>query len=470
MNPTGLGSPEGRRRGALSDSAAAASRGRPNRAVLDVLRKDLLVLRRSPLLLGVLVAYPLLVAVLVGVVAGYANAKPRVAFVDRDGLPQTVSVGGAEFEIQPLIERVADEVDLVPLSSREAERQLETGRVVASVTVPPGFVADLEGMARSPRLILETTRGGLAPRVEQQMQALVFNLNRELQDSYIESNLRFVDLIVSGGRGSFFGQELDVLGLAPAADVLEQVEDPRLDPVRQFVTTARFALGQTGDALRATAAPIRLEEAPERGRTWALSAQVQAYGLALTITFLTLVLAAGSLAAERDENVIGRLARGLVTLGELVWAKVLLAGVVALALGLAIALVFGVAVELGDVPGGEPWGRLPLLAAGLALAGASVGALGALVGAVSREGRTASLVAVLVVLPVLFVGLVPPEVSPAAGHVSDAMPFAHSVDLFTAALYDSDPWRTVAVEAAWLAGLGLVFGGLARAAARRLLS
>src|SRR5206468_2229536 len=83
---------------------------------------------------------------------------------------------------------------------------------------------------------------------------------------------------------------------------------------RDFVGDARLALAQTGNALHATANPIELVRAPDRGRTWALSAQVQAYALALTISFLTLVLAAGSLAAERDENVVGRLARGLVGL------------------------------------------------------------------------------------------------------------------------------------------------------------
>ena len=79
--------------------------------------------------------------------------------------------------------------------------------------------------------------------------------------------------------------------------------------------------------------------APGRGRTWVLSAEVQAYALGLTITFLALMLAAGSIAAERDENVIGRLARGLVGLGQLVWAKVVLAA--------------GVALVLGDFPSGR---------------------------------------------------------------------------------------------------------------------
>ena len=48
-----------------------------------LLRKDVLVLRRSPLLLGILIAYPLAIALLVGLVAGYASSKPRVALVDR---------------------------------------------------------------------------------------------------------------------------------------------------------------------------------------------------------------------------------------------------------------------------------------------------------------------------------------------------------------------------------------------------
>jgi ABC-2 type transport system permease protein len=441
------------------------------RRVALLLGKDLRVLRRSPLLLGVLLAYPLLIAALVVLVAQYANAKPRVALVDEDGLPATVEIGGQTFHPDSTIDRVAKEVDLVRLDADDARRQLDTGRVVAVVTTPPGFVSELRAMIRSPTLRLETTRGGLAPRVTQQVQALVFQLNQELQDAYIDANLEYVRLILDGGEGSFGGQTFDVLGLRETARLLEELPPgPRLDAIREFVQTAELALDQTGSALRATAHPIELEQASERGRSWALSAQVQAYALALVITLLGLLLAAGALAAERDENVAGRLARGLVSLGQLVAAKAALAAVVSLALGTAIALAFGAAVEVGDVEGGEPWSRLPLLAAGIALVGACVGALGALVGALAREARSASLVAVLVVLPVVFLGLVPREVAPAAGWFSDLLPFAHAVTLFAAALYDVDPWRTVLVEAAWLAGIGLVFAACARLAARRLVA
>jgi ABC-2 type transport system permease protein len=359
----------------------------------------------------------------------------------------------------------------VRLSPEAAARQLSTGGVVAVVTVPPGFIASLKGMVKSPQLELELSKGTLSSRVEQQVQALVYSLNRQLQRAYIENNLRYVTLILHGGDGSFLGRPIDVLGIEKAEKVLAGMpQTPKVERLRGFLHDARLALDNTGDALRSTAHPIELVRAPMRGRTWVLSAEVQAYALGLTITFLALMLAAGSLAAERDENVIGRLARGLIGLGHLIWAKVALAAGVALVLGLAIAVAFGAIIEIGGVTGGEPWRRLPLLVVGLVLAGGALGALGALLGALAREARTASLVALLVVMPIVFLGLIPREVVPPAAWVSDVLPFAHSVRFFSAALYDLSPWTSVLREGFWLVALGLVFGGLARIEARRLLT
>jgi ABC-2 type transport system permease protein len=157
-----------------------------------------------------------------------------------------------------------------------------------------------------------------------------------------------------------------------------------------------------------------------------------------------------------------------VTRTGIVTAKVLLAAAVATVLGLGVALAFGVIVEAGGVEGGEPWERLPLLALGLALAGAAVGALGTLLGALAGEARTASLAAVLIVLPVVFLGLIPPQVFPLAGWVSDALPFVHAVRFFGSALFDVSPWTMLAREAAWLLVLGTAFALLARLGMRRL--
>ena len=439
--------------------------------ILLLLRKDVLVLRRSPLLLAILLAYPIAIAVLVGLVAGYGSAKARVGLVDEDNLPSKITLAGKTFDVDRTIREVSKNVKVVRLSADEAAQQLRDGRVVAVVTVPPGFVSTLRGMVKSPQLRLDLSTGTISTRVEQQVQALVYSLNRLLQRAYIASNLRYVSLILRGGDGSFVGQPISVLGIAKAQRLLSQMpRTPRTAALLDFLHDARLALANTGDALRSTAHPIELVRGPERGRTWVLSANVQAYALGLTITFLALMLAAGSLAAERDENVIGRLARGLVSLGHLIWSKVALAASVALVLGLAIALAFGVIIEIGGVTGGEPWRRLPLLVIGLVLAGGSLGALGALLGALAREARAASLVALLVVMPIVFLGLIPAEIVPPAGWASHALPFAHSVRFFRSALYDHSPWSEVARQALWLLVLGAIFGGLARLGARRLLA
>jgi ABC-2 type transport system permease protein len=434
-----------------------------------ILRKDLLILRRSPALLGVLIAYPLVIALLIGLTAAYANAKPRVAFVDRDGIPHRLTVAGQTFNIDNLIDDVAKNVEIVRMSEQEADRQLASGRIAAVVTVPQGFVADLKGLVSSPHLTLATGTGGITPRVRQQMQALVYNLNLKLQRAFIQADIKYVDLLRHGGKGRVLGHDFSIIGLDGTKRLLATMPDsPQKAKIDDFVNDARLALALTGNAIRATASPIVLDEEKGRGRTSLLSAQVQAYGLAITICFLGLLLAGGALAAERDENAIGRLVRGLVGLGQLVAAKIALAVTVALGIGLAILVGFGIAVQAGNVEGGEPWQRIPLVLIGVLIAGAAVGAVGALVGALARESRTASLVGVLVVLPVVFLGLVPKEIVPAAAWISDAFPFVHAVRFFASALYDSSPWETIAREAAWLVGLAAVYGALARLSVRRL--
>ena len=443
-----------------------------------LLVKDLRVLVRSPALLAALIVYPIVFAVLVGLVVRYANDRPRVAFVDLDDLPRVLAVGGEEFNVENVIDEANESAELMPMSEDDANRELENGEVVAVIVVPRGFASRLRGMVESPRLVLKTMQGGLAGRVEQQTQALVYNLNRLLQTAYIEANLEYVNLILEGGEGSFLGNEFDVVGLDEAARILGEIQEQTDDPVVRaeaeklevFVREARLALGASGDSLRATANPIELEIDAEAGRTWLLSAQLQSYALGLTLAFICVLIAAAAMAAERDENVIGRLARGLVGLSELVTVKVLLAATIGVALGLALAIVFGVLAEVFAVAGGEPWERLPLLALGLAVAGGAFGAFGALVGVVAREAKTAVLVAFLAALPIVLVGLVPEGSVTALGWLSDAFPFRHAIRFFQAALFDLDPWGTLAREAAWLLALGAVFATAARIGVRRLLT
>ena len=447
-------------------------------AIRVLVGKDLRILGRSPALLVAIVVYPLLIAVLVGLVARFAADRPRVGFVDLDEIPEELVVGGQRFDVREVIEEVQTEVELVPLTEDEADRRLRSGDIVAAIVVPRGFVSRLQSLVRRPTLVLRITRGGLAGRVERQTEALVYNLNRRLQDAYITANLDYVRLLREGGRGDFLGNEFDIVGLEGAQEILADLErrsdDPSarrdIDELQTFVDEALLALEQTGETLQATANPITLRTDDAVRREWLLSAQVQAYALALTVALLSILVAAAGIAAERDENVLGRLARGLVRPFELVAAKIALVAVVAVALGTALAALLGVAIELTGSTPFASWARLPVLAAGLAVAAAAFGAFGVLLGIVARETRAAAFVALLVALPLVLLGFVPELAVAPAAWVSNAFPFVHSVRLFESTLYDVDPWATVGREALWLLALGAAFAVAARAGMRRLIA
>src|SRR5918999_4884199 len=102
-----------------------------------------------------------------------------------------------------------------------------------------------------------------------------------------------------------------------------------------------------------------------------------AVAVTVTLMFVTLLLAAGALALEREENTFRRLVRGLVSQTGLVIEKVGLAAACSAVVALIMLVGLAIFVELD-------WGRSPLWVLA-ALAGAvAFGALGVAIGSVAR--------------------------------------------------------------------------------------
>ncbi|MGA9762265.1 MAG: ABC transporter permease [Gaiellaceae bacterium] len=432
-------------------------------------RKDLLSLRRAPLVVILLALYPLLIAGLVGTVAGYANSRPRIAVVDLDHIPATTKVAGHTYHIKDLINEVAKNVRISWMTKGQAAQALRTGEVVGVITVPRGFISDLKSVSVSPQVEFETSQGGISSRVTQQMQALIYSLNRKLQEAYLKDAIGYISIIRSGGTANFLGADYQVLGITKARSLLAaEKKSAQTTKVIRFLDTAEGALRASEVSARAVAQPIRLATATRKGRGWLLSAQMQAYALALTVSILALALGAAVTASERDENVACLLGRGLISRFSLLAAKIALATIISLAVGTVILLAFGAIVEIGGIAGGQPWQRIPLVLLGVTLFGAALGAIGTLIGALAREGRSATLGALLVALPIVLLGLIPREIAPPAGYVSDIFPFSHGERFFSSALYDLHPWATVGPEALWMLGLLVLWGAVARLAQPRL--
>jgi len=440
-----------------------------------LLGKDALRLARSPVLLVALVVYPLLIALLLGLVVRYAGERPRVALVDQAGLPSVIVIGEQHFDLRALFENAA-EVNLVRMSAGKAARQVATGQAVASLTIPRDFTMKLRRLNESPRIVLRTSRSALGTRVVEKMNALTYAINLELQKAYVEANLGFVGLLKRGGTGRLGETEVTVMGLEQARAELERLalsRDPQVAAqarkLARFVGQVGRAVDQVGAYLQATANPITLVSRKEKGRTWLLSAQVQAYALALALAFAAVLMGAALITSEREERTLGRLVRGLVGLGGIVTEKIAFVSLLGAGVGLVLACVFGAVVEIGSVSGGQPWARLPLLAVALVLIAAAFGAVGLVLGTLARDTSGAMLLALLVGLPVVLLGVVPAGSFPLADTLPQVAPFGHAVDLAAAVLYDTDPWTQALRQGAWLLGLTLAFALLARVTARRLL-
>jgi hypothetical protein len=442
-----------------------------------LLRKDLLLLARSRPLIAVLVVYPLVLSLLVGGVLGGQGERPRVAFVNEDSIPNIVHIGDRSFDFGRIVRSAGKRVELVRMSRPRARAALANGDVVAAIIVPRGFVSDLSSLIVSPSVLLLTNRNAYQDRIERETQSFVYTLNSQIQTEYIRSNSHFLDVLVSGGKADALGRSYNVLGLRETSARIKAVESqlpadsparPQLDSVRDFAGQASAALGLAHQALASTAHPVRLVQQSTSGRSYLLGSQVQSYGLGISLAFVTLLLGAAVLTLERDENVLARLLRSGTCPGALIGEKVALCAIVGCALGILLALGFGVAAEISS--SGAAWSRIPLLVVPLAAAGAAFGALGCVVGAAARDLRAASLVGVALVTPIVLVGLVPREVSPLAADVSELLPFAPAARAFGATLFDSAPVTSVLAASGHLVLLTVVLSVATRALFSRLSS
>ena len=180
--------------------------------------------------------------------------------------------------------------------------------------------------------------------------------------------------------------------------------------------------------------------------------------------FVGLLLASGMLALEREENTFARLRRGLVAPSALLGAKALLAAACAFCVGFAMLAGISAFVPLD-------WGRVGLWLAAIAGGALGFAALGVALGALVRDVRAASLLALLVSLPLVFLALVPSGAVAAGLYdvirvISAVFPFKPAFEAIDAAVNRSSPgiWESLG----HLALLIVAFAALARAGLRSL--
>jgi ABC-2 type transport system permease protein len=440
-----------------------------------LLVKDLRILQRSPLLVSLLVIYPIVVAVLIGFALSRGPDKPEVAFYNGlEGQPTEVELGGEQIDLAQEGQRLFDAIDPVRVDSREeAIKKVEDGDVLGALVIPDDLASNIQSALEPGTVEVYYNAEDPAKRqyVENTIKSQVQQANSALTKRVAKEALQLLDLISEGGDYSFLGQDFDVLGLQRSEQILKAAradlpegspERAELDRVIAFAGLARENLAFSDEVLNVVGEPIRVKATALDGGTTSLNSFAIAIAVAVSLMFITLLLAAGTLALEREENAFARLVRGLVSRTALLIEKAGLATVCSVAVSLLMLAGLGLFVDLN-------WGRFPLWLAALALGALAFAALGLAIGALTREVRAASLLAFMLCLPLAFLALVPSgAVAPALYDViraiSAAFPFKPALDALDAALNDAGDLGGPLLH---LAALALVFGALARLALRR---
>lgn len=441
-------------------------------ATLQLLRKDFRLLLRGRGLLVMLIGYPLIVAALVTVALQSGERKPAIAFVNLDTSNRTVRVGDQRLGVKDYEARLAKEVDLKRLSADDAREALKEGRVSAVLTLPEGFIGDLQSGIRSPTIGLEVNRRSPieAQSISRRLEAAVARLNQELAGSYVAQTLDLVRIIIEGGDVAIFTREGNVLGLKRSEELVREIQAAliqqgqrqlanRMDPLLNFIVEAGVNLDLANEAATAISQPITLKvPEPPSGRE-PLSAFGFAGALLVSLALVGVLLAAASLAAEREDNTLVRLRRGLIRPEALVGEKVTFAAGVCLVIGVILLVVVALATSLTV-------GRWALWIPTLLLAGLAFAGFGVLVGALARETRTGLLAALMLALPLIFLGLF--TESSAASTISDFFAFGPAFRAFQTLLVEpSIVARDIWLRFAQLALLAAVFTGAAAVVLRR---
>jgi hypothetical protein len=440
-----------------------------------LLAKDLLILRRSRLLVALLVLYPVAIALLIGLAISRGPSRPKVAIVDETPAGQTIKVGSQRVDVGQYAERLFSQVQSVRVRSRaQALEKVKSAEVLAAVVIPRDIAARLSSGINQGQLEVLYNGDALEQSlVQSQLGSALARANLGFSEEIQRAAVKAIDQLLKGGNLGVLGAPSNLVGLSRVPSLLHDViarqrpgpDRAALERVASFADFAAQNLDLSKRVLSTVGQPIRVRAVLLHGRRTPLNSFAVVVAVSVSLMFVCVLLAAGGVALEREEHVLGRLLRGppaLLSREKLLAEKGALAAICSFAVAFALLAGVGAFVTLD-------WGRIGLWLLALASGALAFGALGVAIGAAAREVRAASLLAFLLSLPLAFLALVPSG-SVATGLyevirvLSFVFPFKASLQALDAAVNGAAPPLTGSLV--HLAALTLLFGALATLALR----
>lgn len=438
--------------------------------------KDFQILRRSPMMLALLVIYPVIIALLIGFALSRGPEKPKVAvYIEISKASSEFVLAGKEIDTLRFTDELSAAVDPTFVHSRKKVIDMvRSGKALGGIVVPRELPQKLQTQLEQPEIEIyvnqeDPLKGQL---VDNTINAQIARANLALSKTFARVGVSYSDLLINGGEVNFLGRDYKILGVVPSEKIINRVSKnlpagsenrKELQRVSDFASFAGKNFDLADDALAVIGEPIRADKHVVSGKTPSLTSFAAALSVGISLLFVTSILGAAGLALEREEGAFTRLVQSPVSYNGLIVAKVALAVACSFVLSLLLLLVLEFFVSLD-------WWRFGYWAIALATAASANAALGVAVGGLAREVRSASLAAIMLSLPVIFLALVPSGAVTGITYdfvraISAAFPFKATLNALNQAFYGAGP--SLAWSLLHLAALTLVYGTIGRLSLRR---
>jgi hypothetical protein len=189
-----------------------------------LLQKDLRILKRSPFLVTLLVVYPVVVALLIGLALSRGPDKPRVAFLNEVRAGQsTIELSGDRIDLSKYSSRLFQSIKPVRVQTRaQAIKKVKSGDALAALVVPGDIVDKLAtGVQQADVEVIYNGDALKQSFVESTIDAKLAQANSALADKIKETALADVKLLVDGGSLQTPLGNFDLLGLRRSQDILK---------------------------------------------------------------------------------------------------------------------------------------------------------------------------------------------------------------------------------------------------------
>src|SRR5450759_1862486 len=242
-----------------------------------LLVKDLQILRRSPLLVGLLIVYPVVIALMIGFALSSPPGKPKVAFYNQVAPGQgKISLGSQHIDVAHYASQLLASVDPIRVHSRAAAvAKVRSGQALAAVIIPSDLPQQIQGLVTqgvgspSVELILNTKDPIERQLVDQAITTRINQVEQSVSKQVLRVAVSDLQQVLSGGNVQILGRTVPLLGLRNARTIVQGTVAalparsplrPALNQVVGFADLAIEGLGFASPVLGSIGTPLTVTQ------------------------------------------------------------------------------------------------------------------------------------------------------------------------------------------------------------------